>query len=284
MKRIGIIGMDYRSKKVGEVVKRIGIIGMDYRSISYYYNCINEKLDFSDKLLSREFVVRHLNFDECREMLRIDDWGSICMELLRAFNYLFWEGSGCDYIVIASNTLHNWVEEAENRAFGVLREECYPLVHISDCVVEECRKNNLRRVALLGTRFVMDPPRVDTEPWYYGYDANSMRERLEKNGLEVVDLFLDHQIEEIDQIIFDYRCRGLSNARRIDDILFKGVVNWHNIDGIVLGSTGLEMMLKNHLSPNRLFSPTNLSERYGVHLINPMEAHIEKVVELCLSK
>jgi aspartate racemase len=58
------------------------------------------------------------------------------------------ETAGVDVVVICTNTLHKVAEEVQASI-------SIPLLHIADAVGEAVRAQNLKTVALLGTRFTM---------------------------------------------------------------------------------------------------------------------------------
>ena len=100
-----------------------------------------------------------------------------------------------------------------------------------------------------------------------------MAKRLAQHGIEVmpVDDYPD-EIAEINRIIFDELCRGVATPESKE---FMMNFIWQfpsdsdiRPDAIVLGCTELEMILE--------------QDDVDIPLINSTQAHIDKIVELCL--
>ncbi|MBQ2638137.1 aspartate/glutamate racemase family protein [Candidatus Saccharibacteria bacterium] len=141
-----------------------------------------------------------------------------------------------------------------------------PLVHIGDCVAEKCQAANVRNVALLGTKFTM------TEPF--------MKQRLEQNGLTVINDLPAEAVNEINRIIFGELCHD-KLTQESQNYLHSLCTHLaahklkDNIDGIILGCTELQMALDNTFE-------IYLYSNYGVKLFDTTQAHIDKLVDLCL--
>lgn len=251
-------------------VKRVGIIGVNYESIMYYYKRINEQMDIrAGRMTTRDLTVRHLDFDKYSGIIERGDLHLIESALLDEFNYLFWKtgrSNSCDYIVIASNTLHNGIEYVVDDVFGILRKECAPFIHIGDCVAEKCRALGVKKVVLFGTS-------VTTAAM-----GRFMEERLRKNGLEVIDALRDYEIEKIDNVISNYRRYGSKDLLELRDICME-LASRCDCEGIILGSTELELMLLDNW-----YFHESITKSCGFRFISPMDAHIDKVVDLCLSE
>ncbi|MEE0887835.1 MAG: amino acid racemase [Candidatus Saccharimonadaceae bacterium] len=259
-------------------MRRIGIIGgMSYESTLHYYERINRQVnERAGGLVSADLVLRSVNFEEYHEMMEKGDWAMIGKRLSDEATKLVIE-EGCRYIAIATNTMHKVASYVSGR-HGLLRQHYarpmyadVQLVHIGDCIAEKCKKEGIQRVALLGTRFTMTD----------GF----MKKRLQDNGLEVIDTFKKSEIDEIDRIIFDELCHGvvkpksenrlLNIAANADD---RDMDNGGTgIDGFILGCTELEMLFSGE--PYFFIKPRH---KHHFKFINSTQAHIDKIVELCL--
>ena len=247
-------------------MKKIGIIGGSFESTRDYFERINQRVNelSGGGLVGAELVIRNINFDRYYELAREDDWGTIADDLANEAAIL--DMCECDYIAIASDTFHKVADEVEDKLkytaerFG----EWSPFVHIGDCVAEKCIEAGVKRVALLGTRITM------TEPF--------MRSRLVANGLEVIDNFTDEQIDRVDQLIIEELCHGIicHSVEYLRD-LCQELAKLGEIEGIILGCTELNVAF------NKRFKQ-QLAKDYGVMLFDTTQAHISKLVELCLSE
>ena len=259
-------------------MKRIGIIGgMSYESTLHYYERINRQVnERAGGLVSADLVLRSVNFEEYHELMEKGYWQEIGRRLsIEARTLVI--GNQCDYVAIATNTMHK-VADYVARPYDWMKSECsrmvrieIPLVHIGDCIAEKCKKEGIQRVALIGTRFTMTD--------------DFMKKRLRDNGLEVIDTFKKSEIDEIDRIIFDELCHGivkpesenrlLNIAANADD---RDMDNGGTgIDGFILGCTELEMLFSG--GPYYFIKPRH---EHHYKFINSTQAHIDKIVELCL--
>ncbi|MCI8588883.1 MAG: amino acid racemase, partial [Bacilli bacterium] len=156
-------------------MKTIGILGgMSYESSLHYYDRINRQVnDICGDLTSCRMFLYSVNFEEIRKLMLEGDWekiGAILSEVAKKL-----ESVGCDYVAIATNTIHKVANIIEDK-IGI------PLIHIADCVSEKCHEKKVSQVLLLGTRYTM------TEDF--------LKNRLEKNGLTVVVPEDKKEIEE----------------------------------------------------------------------------------------
>ena len=237
-------------------MKRFGIIGgMSFESTAHYYERINRQIsELAGGFCSADLVVRSVNFQKYHDLMDKGDWETISLRLLLETSNLV-DGYKCDYVAIATNTMHKVADELY----------AYPLVHIGDCVAEKCREVGAKRVALLGTRFTME--------------EDFMKKRLEANGLEVVDCLKEDDIRKIDQIIFEDLCHGrvMSDAKIYLQTLCNDLISGgYGLDGVILGCTELEMALDEPIRKRYL-------ERDGFYLFDTTQAHIDKIVQLSLS-
>lgn len=245
-------------------MKRIGVIGgMSYESTLHYYVQINRKVnERAGGLASADLVLRSVNFEEYHELMESDDWDEIARGLsFEALDLVL--KNKCDYVAIATNTMHKVADEVSGPhkvVSNVVWRVGIPLVHIGDCIAEECKKVGAKRVLLLGTKFTM------TEDF--------MKTRLGTHNIEVMDTSnYPEEIDEINRIIFDELCHG-SVTSESKEFMMNFVYQFPadsdlRPDAIVLGCTELNMILE--------------PDDVDIPLIDSTQAHIDKLVELCLS-
>lgn len=247
-------------------MRRIGIIGgMSYESTLHYYERINRQVnERAGGLVSADLALRSVNFEEYHELMEKGDWQEIGRRLsIEARTLVI--GNQCDYVAIATNTMHkvadyvtgpySWMKTEHSR---VIRVDI-PLVHIGDCIAEKCKEVGAKRVLLLGTKFTM------TEDF--------MAKRLAQHGIEVMSVDnYPEEIEEIDRIIFDELCHGVVTAKSKEfmmNFVYQFPADSDIRPGaIILGCTELEMILE--------------QDDVDIPLINSTQAHIDKIVKLCL--
>lgn len=232
-------------------MKTIGIIGgMSYESSIHYYERINNQVnEIEGGLTCAKLLIYNVNFEEIRKLMLQNKWSEIGIELSKIAKVL--EAAGADYIVIATNTMHKLADYIQSQI-------SIPLIHIADCVAEKCKNNNILKVGLLGTKYTMR--------------ENFLVDRLKRNGLEVFVPKETTDIEKIDKIIFDELCKGKINSfskEYYKNVINKMIVN-NGIEGIILGCTEIEMLIKQGDLDIPIFDTT--------------QSHIDSIVNYSLEK
>ncbi|MBR3319194.1 amino acid racemase [Candidatus Saccharibacteria bacterium] len=262
-------------------MKRIGIIGgLSFESTTHYYERINREINKrlgGTSHASADMVLRSVNFEEYYNLMRDGHWDTIAKMLSDEALTLRLKNK-CDYVAIASNTMHkvadqvggpHQVEEWPNSYITIN----IPLIHIGDCIVNKCLDEKMQLVTLIGTRTTL------TESF--------MKDRLRRGGrLEVVDMFDGAEVDQIDRIIFDELCHGKVTVESRDKII--SIINRANerctnrygegFGGVILGCTELEMLFDDLIE-----SGIELDNGHRIKFINSTQVHIDKIVKLCLS-
>ena len=225
-------------------MKTIGLIGgMSWESTRHYYALINEAVKARlGGLHSARCVLWSVDFADIEPLQRANEWGKAGEILNRAALGL--ERAGADLLVICANTMHKVADQAMS---GVR----IPLLHIADVTAERIRAAGLRRVALLGTRYVME------EDFY--------RRRLaERHGLEVsVPEKADR--DEVHRVIFEELVLGRVEPRSKERYLaiMNGLVD-RGAQGVIAGCTEIGMLVGQADLVVPLFDTTELHARAAV--------------------
>lgn len=247
-------------------LKRIGIIGgMSYESTLHYYVLINQQInERTGGLTSADLVLRSVNFEEYHKLMEEDKWGHIGEMLSHEAKKLA-QDSGCDYVAVATNTMHK-VAPAIKRKVEYRRDGSgnHPrFVHIGDCVAEKLKAIGAKRILLLGTKFIM------TEEFMKKFFSG-------RHNIEVIEVrHYPKMIEAINRIIFDELCHGVVKPESksfLEDFVQIFLLSEQvdsRPDAVVLGCTELNMILK----------PGD----FNIPIIDSTQAHIDKLVELALS-
>lgn len=232
-------------------MKTIGIIGgMSYESSIHYYERINKQVnDLMGGLTCAKMLIYNVNFAEIRERMLTGKWDEIGEMLANIAITL--EEAGADYIVIATNTIHKVADYVQSKIN-------VPLIHIADTVAEKCKKEKITNVGLIGTKYTM------TE--------NFLVDRLNKNGLSVSVPSDENEIAEVDRIIFDELCKGeiKDSSREYYKNVINKMIKENNIEGIILGCTEIEMLIKD----------TDID----IPIFDTTQSHIDAIVEYSLEK
>lgn len=230
-------------------MKTIGIIGgMSYESSIHYYERINNQVnEKAGGLTCAKMLIYNVNFEQIRKLMLKNKWNNIGEELAKIAKIL--ECAGADCIVIATNTMHKLADYIQNQI-------SIPLIHIADCVSDKCKQSNVSNVGLLGTKYTMI--------------ENFLKDRLNKNGLSVTTPENEENINEIDRIIFDELCKGIikdSSKKYYIDVI-NNMIKKNNIEGIILGCTEIEMLIK--------------PEDLRIPIFDTTQSHIDAIVDYSL--
>ena len=144
-------------------MRTIGLLGgMTWHSTIEYYRLVNtlanERLGGTHSARCVIASVDQAAIESLMEAGRWDDAGGLLAEDAAAL-----ERAGADVFVLACNSLHNAWE-------AIVSPLSVPAIHIGDATADALP--DVKRAALLGTRYTMEAP--------------FLRERLEARGVEVV--------------------------------------------------------------------------------------------------
>lgn len=204
-------------------MKIIGLIGgMSWESTQTYYKVINEAVNERlGSLHSAEIIMVSVDFHEIEECQSTGNWtksGEILNEAA-----LRLERAGADFILICTNTMHKVVPYLQSQIK-------LPILHIAEATADELIKKDIRKVALLGTKYTM------TEDFY--------KQRLIDRGIEVM-IPEASDIEQINQIIFNELCKGVikeHSKQYFQQIITK--LYEQGAEGVILGCIEIGLLIK----------------------------------------
>jgi aspartate racemase len=216
-------------------MKTIGLIGgMSWESTVTYYQLLNEFMkEHLGGFHSAKCLLYSVDFYELEENMRNGDWNKNAEILSQAAINL--QKGGADFILICTNTMHKLINEIQ-AAVSI------PIIHIAEAIADEVEKREIKKVALLGTKYTME------QDFY--------KERLIRRGFEV--MIPDAEgIEVVNNIIFDELCIGIIKEaskreyiRIIDELVERGA------EGIILGCTEIGLLVKQSDTDIPLFDAT----------------------------
>ncbi len=217
-------------------MKTIGLLGgMTWHSTIEYYRLINtavhERLGGSH---SAQCVLCSVDFDEFEKLQNGGEWDALSRLMVKGAVSV--ERAGADFLVICANTMHRTAPAVE-AAISI------PLLHITDAVAAQIRKQGLQTVGLLGTRFTME------QDFY--------RERLEKKHCLKVLIPDDAGRKQVNDIIYQELGHGIiSDGSR--QIYLSVIRKLHaaGAQGIVLGCTEIPLLIGQGDYPLPLFDST----------------------------
>lgn len=216
-------------------MKTIGLIGgMSWESTVTYYRLINEYVKSRlGGLHSAKILMYSVDFAEIEECQASGNWDKSAAILGSAAQSL--QKAGADFIVICTNTMHKVVPAIEKRID-------IPIIHIADATADVLLNADIKKAALLGTKYTM------LQDFY--------KERLEKRGITVLIPNGD-DVETINRVIYDELCRGIvSPTSREEYARIIGELKRLGAQGVILGCTEIGMLIDEKCSPLPVFDTT----------------------------
>ena len=218
-------------------MKTIGLIGgMSWESTVTYYQIINETIkNRLGGLHSAKCILYSVDFDEIEKYQTRGEWDKSADVLSEAAQAL--ERAGVDYIVICTNTMHKVVPEIGRRIH-------IPILHIADMTAVQLKKQGIRKVGLLGTKYTMQ------QDFY--------KNILIRQGIEVI-VPNDDDVDVVNRVIYDELCLGKifekSKAAYLD-IIHELARN--GAQGIILGCTEIGLLIQQSDTDIPLFDTTRI--------------------------
>jgi len=227
-------------------MKTIGMLGgMSWESTASYYKAINEGVrDTLGGLHSAKICMYSVDFDKIEKLQHQGDWHATAEILSQAA--LGVEKGGADFLLICTNTMHKVAEEIES-AISI------PILHIADATGAKLKRDNVKRVGLLGTRFTME------EDFYKG--------RLtEKFNIEVIVPDLDEQ-DIVHNVIYTELCLGKIREQS----LLKYLDIIHSLrdkgaEAVILGCTEIALLVQQQHTTVPLYDTTEIHASSAVEM------------------
>lgn len=225
-------------------MRQLGILGgMSWESTASYYRLLNQGVrEQLGGLHSAPLLLHSVDFAEIAELQRCGDWQAAGELLASAAQGL--QQAGATALLLATNTMHK-VAPALEAAVDI------PLLHIGDAVGQALQRQDVKRAALLGTRFTMQ------ETFY--------RQRLaERFAIEVITPE-PAQMEEVDRVIFAELCLGQFLAPARDFYLdCLRTLKEQGAEVAILGCTEIGLLLEGVDAPLPLLDSAELHVAMGL--------------------
>lgn len=166
------------------------------------------------------------------------DWQGVGELMLSSANKL--ARCGADFVICPDNTIHQALPYIEQSL-------PLPWLHIADAVAQEALTKGYRRLALTGTRWLVE--------------SNVYPDKLGRHGIECIRPQADER-EEISRIIMDELVRGVFRPEAV--ATFQRVIGRmqsEGCDAVVLGCTEIPLILDDRNSPLPTLDSTRLLAR-----------------------
>ena len=229
--------------------KRIGILGglTPESTVSYYMHIVHRYHELYGDHGYPETIIVGVTFQDYMDWMNSEDWKSITNALLEGLLTL--KKAGADFVVIATNTMHNVFEELQSRID-------LPLISIVDATAEAIKQKGFKKVGLIGTQFSMNKP--------------SYKDGLAAHGVEMITPNEEDK-NYITKVIFEELSTGLLRDESragyleiIDKLVAQGA------EGIVLGCTEIPLLVK--------------QEHTKVKVFDTAVIHAEKALQYAIEK
>lgn len=204
-------------------MKTIGLIGgMSWESSVTYYQVINTVVKAQlGGLHSAKCILYSVDFQEIEACQAQGDWERSADILIQAAQSL--QKAGADFIIICTNTMHKVADKIQV-AISI------PILHIAEVTAQKLKKQNIKTVALLGTKYTME------QDFY--------KQVIIDNGINVL-IPNDKERQIINDVIYHELCLGTISVKSKQaylDIIQSLVTQ--GAEGIILGCTEIGLLIQ----------------------------------------
>ncbi len=204
-------------------MRKIGLIGgISWVSTADYYKYINVGVNARlGGLNYAECVVYSFNYAEIKMNNDAQNWEKTLKMISEASEHL--KSAGAEAIVLCANTMHLIADKLQERIK-------LPVIHIASATAVEIKKQHLKKVALLGTKFTME--------------MNFFTDKLKEQN---IDFIIPDEEDRafIHANIFEELGRGLllpESKKQYIDIISK--LKEQGAEGVILGCTEIPLLVK----------------------------------------
>jgi aspartate racemase len=204
-------------------MKKIGIIGgLSVESTLEYYKIIARRYNkIVGGAASPNLVIDSLDLQKVTDWFAKDEWDKVLEELVLSANNLI--AAKAKVIILATNTPHIVFNELEKKITK-------PMISIMDAVAKEIKKQNLKKVGLIGTKFTMQ--------------ADYYPKAFEKYGIEIITPNPEDQ-KIINEIIYKeltFHVLNETSREKYLEIIYR--LNEMGAEGVILGCTEIPLLIK----------------------------------------
>jgi len=224
-------------------LKTIGLLGgMSWESSLNYYKIINR---YTNELLggqnNAKSILYTLNFEEIEKLQYEGNWDEASKLLEEGAISL--KKAGADFILICTNTMHKLLPKIKSRVD-------IEFLHIAKATADEIKKEKIKKVGLLGTKFTM------SEDFYKGI--------LKEEGLEVA-VPNEEDMDVVHKIIYEELCLG--KVKSCSKMRFLEIIDrLEDIEGVILGCTEIGMLISQKDLEIKVFDTTSIHAKEAVKM------------------
>jgi aspartate racemase len=204
-------------------MKTIGLIGgLTWYSTAEYYRFLNELMNAKlGGVHSAKIILHSVDFAEIKVLTEQQNWKAIAEIICKAAKGLEMAGAGC--LMIGANTMHKIADEVQ-AAINI------PVIHIATATAAAIKKQSLKKVALLGTKYTMQLP-------FYA-------DKLALEGIETI-IPNEKDIEFINNAIYNEFSKGIFlPAAKKEYLRIIDTLTQQGAQGIIFGCTEIPILIK----------------------------------------
>ena len=204
-------------------MKKIGLIGgITPESTILYYRILNElNSNFSAKTHSAEVIINSFDFGKISQLQKESRWDLLDEMMANAGKSL--ENAGANCIIICANTMHLCID-------AVRKKVTIPVIHIAESTAKSILKKQLKKVALLGTKYTME--------------KDFFIDILTSFGIETMIPNLEER-DLIHRVIYDELSSGYLNS--VSKEKYLEIINRlvkSGAEGVILGCTEIPLLIQ----------------------------------------
>ncbi len=224
-------------------MKTIGIIGgITWLSSLDYYRLLNQMVNERlGGVEAAKIILYSLNFGEIKILTEAERWDDLAVITSDTARKL--EQAGADCILLGANTMHK-IADIIQTSINI------PLIHVAEVTATAIAKQQLKKVALLGTKYVMQ--------------LDFYKDKLtEKNIAAIIPD--EDDIEYINTAIFNEMGKGIflfKTKQRLIEIINQLIKK--GAEGVILGCTEIPIIIKQEDCAVPLFDTTTLHAKAAV--------------------
>jgi aspartate racemase len=216
-------------------MKTIGIIGgLTWLSSADYYRLLNEMANQRlGGVNAAKVILYSVNFEEIKTLTFANDWEGIAKIICNIAVKL--EAAGADCILIGANTMHKIADEVQ-------KSVSIPIIHVATETGKAILEKQLKKVALLGTKYTME--------------LNFYPDRLLQYGIATI-IPDEEDRQYIHDAIYNEMGKGIFLSSTKEKFL--SIINKLTADGaegIVLGCTEIPILIKQSDCNVKVFDTT----------------------------
>lgn len=219
---------------------------MSWESSIVYYELINKRVnELLGGFHSCKSIMFSVDFATIEKLQHEGNWTELDAMMADAAKQL--EKAGADIIVLCTNTMHLCTE-------AILQNISVPFLHIAEATGDEISRQNIDKIALLGTKFTMEKD-------FYKLVLK------EKFGIETLIPDLKER-ELIHGIIYGELVQGIIRDESRE--VFKTIINRlasEGARGVILGCTEIPLLISDRDVQIPIFNTTKIHAEKAVEWV-----------------